>query len=234
MRTIVLSAFILLFFTASSQTKNFIDQPYIEVNGKADTLIIPDEIFIWVQISESQNKREPLEETEKKMVQGLRTLGINTERDLATNDMGSYYQFAFFRKNIIKSRRYILKVGDAPIAGRVFMLLEDINISNAGIERVNHSEMSRLRNLVLTKAGENARARAIALTKPLNQVLGVAVYINDNDISEVRQAGRNHAMLEAKVKQEQERSFYGGGDVSNIGFEKIRIASDVNVKFLLK
>ena len=38
-----------LFTSLSStlaQTKNFIDQPYIEVGGYADTLITPNQIFI--------------------------------------------------------------------------------------------------------------------------------------------------------------------------------------------
>ena len=41
--------FLLLIFTnfiCYSQTKNFIDQPYIEVKASVDTLVIPDKIFM--------------------------------------------------------------------------------------------------------------------------------------------------------------------------------------------
>lgn len=31
-----------LAITSLSQTKNFLDQPYLEVTGKADTLVTPD------------------------------------------------------------------------------------------------------------------------------------------------------------------------------------------------
>jgi len=47
---------ILLFLFGTAQSKNFIDQPYIEVNGTADSLVTPDEIFIKITISENDNK----------------------------------------------------------------------------------------------------------------------------------------------------------------------------------
>ncbi|MEO6221546.1 MAG: hypothetical protein ABIO81_14020 [Ginsengibacter sp.] len=36
--------FVLLFLLSQAQTKNFIDLPYIGVNGNADTLLTPNEI----------------------------------------------------------------------------------------------------------------------------------------------------------------------------------------------
>lgn len=57
MRKIIFLLFLFLeFSTAKSQTKNFIDQPYIEVNGTVDTLITPDEIFIKIIISERDTR----------------------------------------------------------------------------------------------------------------------------------------------------------------------------------
>ena len=58
-----------LALTASAQTKNFIDQPHIEVDGVADTLITPDEIYIKIIISEKDTRdRQSVEELEKRMV----------------------------------------------------------------------------------------------------------------------------------------------------------------------
>ena len=38
------------FITISTygQTKNFIDQPYIDTTAKVDTLVVPDQIFITI------------------------------------------------------------------------------------------------------------------------------------------------------------------------------------------
>ena len=71
-----------------SQSKNFIDQPFIDVTGHANTSVIPNEIFIKIIISERDTKNKvSVEEMESRMVDSLATLGINTEKDLETNDL---------------------------------------------------------------------------------------------------------------------------------------------------
>ena len=102
--------FITLLFSAinlggQAQTKNYIDQPYIEVSGYADSLVTPNEIYIRINISESDTRDKiPVEESESKMVAGLKALGINTEKDLTTNDLGSNYRFYLLKqKDVLKT-----------------------------------------------------------------------------------------------------------------------------------
>jgi len=76
------------------QTKKFIDQPYMEVNGYADTLVIPNLIYISVIISEKGNgDRVSVEERENKMIAAFKSMGISPETDLTINDMLSNYKF---------------------------------------------------------------------------------------------------------------------------------------------
>ncbi|HEU4576082.1 MAG TPA: SIMPL domain-containing protein [Chitinophagaceae bacterium] len=174
--------FLLTVFIGQSQTtKNFIDQPYIEVNGYADTAITPDEIYIKIIISEKDTKDKiSLEELEIKMVNALKNMGINTDKDLTTSDVVSNFKYYFLRgKEAVKTKQYILKVSDAVTVTKVISQLEDLDISNTSIDRVNYSDMENMKNLVRTKAVENAKASAVALTKPLNQTVGVAIYISD-------------------------------------------------------
>ncbi len=185
MNRIILST--LLFFTlnlaAKAQNKNYIDQPYIDVSGYADSLVIPNEIYIRINISEKDTRdRVPVETSELKMVEGLKALGLNTEKDLSTNDLGSNYRFYLLKqKDVMKTKQYLLKVGDAVTASKVFMLLEDLDISNTSIDRVEHSEFESIKNLTRIKAVENAKQKATALTKPLNQIVGQAIYLTDNE-----------------------------------------------------
>ena len=84
----IISIFLATFFTGQTQTKNFIDQPYIDVTGRADTSVIPNEIFIKIIITEKDTRdRISIEELENRMVDSLKTLGISTERDLVTSDL---------------------------------------------------------------------------------------------------------------------------------------------------
>ena len=140
----------LIVLAGQSQTKNFIDQPYIEVNGTADTAITPNEIYIKIIISEADTKNKiSVEDLETKMVNALKTLGINTETDLTTSDVASNFKYYFLKgKDILKTKEYILKVGDAVTMTKVITQLEDLGISNTSIDRVDHSNLENIKKRI--------------------------------------------------------------------------------------
>jgi uncharacterized protein YggE len=230
--TLTVLLFSTLHFVGQAQTKNFIDQPYLDVTGYADSLVIPNEIYIDINISEKDSRdRVSIEEYETKMVDGLKTLGLNPEKDLTTNDLGSNYRFYLLKqKDVMKSKQYILKVTDAVTASKVFMLLEDLEISNTSIERVDHSEKENIKNITRTKAVENAKTKAISLTKPLNQTVGQAVYMTDNETTGNLLEGRAAGVIVAGYgkKRTSEK------ELPKIEFEKIKVSTTVSVKFILK
>ena len=54
-KTSFLFIFCLIVTNGFTQTKNFIDQPYIETRVKVDTLIAPDRIYLNILISEKDS-----------------------------------------------------------------------------------------------------------------------------------------------------------------------------------
>src|SRR5688572_6769698 len=120
-----------------AQTKTFLDQPYLEVTGSADSLVTPNEIYIKILLTEKDTKdKTSVEEQEAKMVNALKNLGIPVEKDLTTSDMVSNFRTYLFKgKEVLKSKQYILKVRDAGTASKVFISLEDLEISNTSIDR---------------------------------------------------------------------------------------------------
>lgn len=219
--------------TILSQTKNFIDQPYIEVAGYADTAVTPNEIYIRIVISERDSKDKiPVEVQEGKMIVGLKGLNINTEKDLTTSDMLSNYRYYFLKhKDILKSKEYILKVTDAETASKVFIQLEDIGISNTSINSVDHSDLETIKNECRIKAIENAQKKAIALTKPIMQTVGNAIHITDNETN-------FDNLLKGRVAGVQING-YGSLDkrkyeAPKIEFEKIKVSATISAKFILK
>jgi len=234
MKNLTLLAFMLsTFLLANSQTKNFIDQPYIEVSGNADTLVTPNEIYIRIILSEKDTRdRVSIEDLELKMVSALKGLGLDTEKDLTTSDMTSNFKFNLLKsKDVIKTKIYTLKVTDAVTASKVFMKLEEIGISNTSIERVDHSDLDNLKNKMRTKAIADAKERAVALTKPLNQTIGSAIHIVDTDNNVSQQ-------LQGRVAGIQIRGYssFSNNDkeLPKIEFEKIKVTASINAKFILK
>jgi len=234
MKRLTLSAFTLFsILFANSQTKNFIDQPFIEVSGTADTLVTPNEIFIRIMLSEKDTRdRVSIEELEQKMVTALKGLGLDTDKELTTSDMTSNFKFYLLKsKDVIKTKMYTLKVTDAITASKVFMKLEEIGISNTSIESVAHSDLDNLKNKMRTNAILNAKKRAIALTQPLNQTVGAAINIVDTDDNISQQLQGRVAGIQISGISSFNNKYE---DLPKIEFEKIKVTASINAKFILK
>lgn len=220
---------------ASAQSKNFIDQPYIEVNGSFDTLVTPDEIFIRIVISERDTRdRESVEDLERDMFNALKKVGIDVDKNLTTSNMGSDFKSYIFKgKEVVKSKSYLLKVPDAVIATKVFIELEELDISNVSIDHVSRSDIRSLENIVRAKAIVDARSRATTLTAAIDQQVGPAIHINENDL-EISTRRNLTTMSEVVVVGYSASGVDKKREFPKIEFEKIKVSNQVAVKFLLK
>ena len=91
-----------------AQTKNFIDQNYIEVTGKAEMEVVPDKIYINVLISEKDTKNKTsVSELENLMIIKLKEIGVDIEKDLFIKDMSSNIKLHLLAKSkILLSKEY--------------------------------------------------------------------------------------------------------------------------------
>ena len=176
-----LTQILILFFsmTATCQEKNFIDKPYIEVEGKSDTLVTPNRIYIDVLITEKDTKgKKSVEDLEKEMFTKLQVIGIDVKKDVFMKDMLSTFKKYFLKStDIQKSKSYSILVFDATQTTKVFIGLEEIGISNVNIEKTEHSESEKIQLKINSKAIENAKATAESYLNPLNQKVGKAIFI---------------------------------------------------------
>lgn len=215
-----------------AQNKNFIDQPYLEVSGMADTSVTPDEIYLHIQISEADTKgKTSVEDLERKMVDALKSLGIDPEKNLFTSDLASNFQSYFLRgKQILKSKDYLLKVSTAVQATQVLIQLQNMGISNVSLDHVDYSKKEQVRNRMLAKAIEDAHAKAKSMVMPLHQNIGKAIHI-------VETSGGPIMPLQANAMKMSVRTYVQGQEAEplpQIDFEKIKIQSSVNVVFALE
>lgn len=227
---------ILTSFITFSQEKNFIDKPYLEVQGKADTLVTPNRIYIDVLISEKDVKgKKSVEELENDMLNKLKTLGIDVDKNVAMQDMMSNYKKFFLKQtDIQKLKSYSILVYDAKTTAKVFIGLEEVGLSNVRIDKLEHSEEKKLQLLMNSKAIENAKANAVSFTKPLGQTVGKAIFIGNiiNSVSQLSGyvAGISIRGASSIKKYDQQSENYN----TNIEFEKITISSEIGVRFALE
>ena len=164
-----------------SAQKNFLDQPYIEVAASADTLVVPDRIYVSITLNEADSKnKKSVEEQEKQLETILKKLKINTDKDLSVLDYSSSFKKYFLKgQNILKTKKYSLLVRDAYTLANVIISLEEVGISNTEVEKVEYSKYRELLLELRSEAVKRSRITADKLVKPLNQKAGKALYISD-------------------------------------------------------
>ncbi|WP_295334793.1 SIMPL domain-containing protein [Flavobacterium sp.] len=234
MKKIILLLVVFSSVLLHSQEKNFIDKPYLEVHGKADTLVTPNRIYIDVLISEKDTKgKKSVEELENEMLNKLQSLGIDTEKNVTMQDMMSNYKKFFLKQtDIQKAKSYSILVYDAKATAKVFIGLEEVGISNVRIDKLEHSEEAKLQLLMNTKAMENAKANAVSFTKPLGQNIGKALFVSQHKNVAYR-GNVNQIRIRGYAS---ERKYDAQSDKYNteIEFEKITVTSEVITRFALE
>ncbi|AMC10231.1 hypothetical protein Lupro_02730 [Lutibacter profundi] len=215
-----------------SQTKNFIDQPFIETRSKVDTLITPDRIYLSILITEKDTKgRISVEELENNMAVKLKDLGIDLDKQISLSDLSSNFKKYFLRqKDVLKSKAYSLIVYDALTAGKVIMELEKINISNVFLEKTEYSKIEKLKLELKSKAIEKAKRNAIAMLNPLNQIVGNAIFISDLGYISTQLSGRVAGIQIRGMSSLKENRF----KPIDIEFKKIKVESEVLIKFKIE
>ena len=233
MKRIFLTFLILVCAKSLSQTKNFIDLPYIETSAKVDTLVIPDRIYLNISITEKDTKGKiSVEELETKMNEKLKSLGIVTEKQLTLNDLSSNYKKYFLKQqDILKNKNYTLLVYNAKIAGKVIIALEEIEISNVNLEKTEYSKAEEMILTLKSEAILKAKNQAISMTKPLNQKVGSAIYISDFSNIVNMLSGRVAGIQIRGARSLEEKDKY---EPINIEFEKIKIETEVKATFKLE
>lgn len=223
--------FLVLLFAISSvigysQSKNFIDQPYLETTAKVDSLVKPDRIYLSILIQEKEDRdRTSLEKQEREMAAVLENLGIDLKKQLKIEDLASNYKKYFLRKkSVLKSKAYELVVYDGLSASKVLVYLEVKGISNVQMTKTAYSKTEALKLILRSKAILKAKAQGVSLTKPLEQTLGKAIYISDkyntNNYYYQRNSRMKMAFDSANVEQPIDLEFSG-----------IKIESEVMVRF---
>lgn len=115
--------FLIFLFSASQllAQKNYLDQPFIETTARADSLVVPDKIFISIHLNESDSKnKKSVEEQERQLESVLKNLNIDTHKDLSLLDFSSNFKQYFLKgQSVIKTKMYSLLVRDALTAAKV-------------------------------------------------------------------------------------------------------------------
>ncbi|MCE1199306.1 MAG: SIMPL domain-containing protein [Marinilabiliales bacterium] len=209
--------------------------PYVEVTGKGEMEVVPDQIYLKIVLNEKEMKgKMNLEATEKKMVAKLSEIGVDIRKDLSIRDLASNWKSNWLTgSEALLTKEYQLLVHDTKVLKQVFVEFQKLDISNVTLDRLDHSRMEELRKEVKIQAVKSAKEKAVMLAQAIDQTIGKALYIQEIEYPNLynammgRVAGAN-VQIRGAVATGQE------GAAPDLEFEKLKLQYSVLARFELK
>ena len=229
----------LLYFTAISQET--IKQKTINASGIAQMEVVPDEIYVQIELREYDKKggsKTDIDVIKNDFLKAALSTGLS-ETDISVQGyQGWDGNFWLYRKSKKKnpdlkaSITYQVKLATTRKMDELVQKLDDEATQNFFISRVSHSKIQEFKKQLKIKAVQSAREKATYLAAAINETAGEALTINEpNEINTYPVP--MYARMKAAAPAESMDS--GGNDqAANIDFKKIKLQYEVNVVFALK
>ena len=227
-RFILAAAVALLALPAAAQVQEAFPS-YIQVNGRAEREIAPDEFYLQIVINERDSKgKVSVESQQRDMIAVLKRLGVNVEKQLKVANLSS----EFFKKNTsVATAKYQLQLGSSAEVGKVWQALDGLGISNVSILKVSHSQLERYKSEVRVEAMRNAKQNAATLAEAIGQTIGKCFYVYDSNNDVMPVFYNNMAVMRsAKAFDAAEAAT----EEEPLDFKTIKLQYSVQAKFVLE
>jgi hypothetical protein len=235
----ILATLTLLFFgwTGFSQAVQTPFPRTITVTGTAEMEIIPDEIYVQVDLKEYDKKGQGKVGMEK-----IKQDFLNTVKALSLPDSlisiaaydglngNPWYRKKHKKDELYASISYLIKLKNSKQVDDLVERLDDNATQNFFIQRTASSRMAELRKKLKMEAVKAAREKAVYLAEAINENIGEAVTINEPMEylvpfpQDLRMANKSMVMQGRAAED----------NATPVDFKKIRLKYDVTVVFALK
>ncbi len=228
-RAIVLVAVALMALPAAAQVQEAFPS-YIQVNGRAEREIAPDEFYLQIVIAERDSKGKITVESQRRdMIAALKRQGVDVEKQLKVANLSSEF---FKKKTSVATAKYQLELHSAAEVSKVWQALDALGISNVSIAKVTHSQIERFKEEVRVEAMRNARQTAASLAEAVGQTIGRCFYVYDSNYDVVPAYYNNSVMLRTKGTYDAAEG--AADEEEQLDFKTIRLQYNVQTKFVLE
>jgi len=210
---------------------------FIEATGSSETEIVPDEIYITITLQERQDGKDKLtiEKQEDDLKQNLKEVGIDISNLSLNTANADFRKIKSFKKDVVTSKSYVLKVGNADMVTKVYERLDKINAHDAYISKLNHTKILEFTKENRIKAIKAAKDKVDYLAAAVGNQLGAPIQITEtlNSVENNPHGYYYNGRMSNAVQS------YGGMENSEsvgdeISFKKIKIKASFLVKYEIK
>ena len=245
MKKLIIPAIFFLFTaTISAQQAQpvFTSNPFpktITVSGSAEMEIIPDQIYVNVELKEYQKKGEDkknIETIKKQFLEAAKAIGIPDSAISIVSFTGDNPYFRKKRKkdpNLFAGITYQVKFKTSDLMDMLVEKLDDDATQSFSIVSTDHSKMTEFRRQLKIGAVKAAKEKGIYLTDAIGEKLGEAITIKEpnefyptwRENAFASNAGYNPFTL---AKPEP------GDNIQLVDFKKMKLRYEVEVVFAIK
>lgn len=227
---------LLSFYSISQET---IKQKTIIASGIAEMEVVPDEIYVQVELREYDKKggtKVDIDAIKNDFLKAALSIGLS-ENDISVQGyQGWDGNFWLYKKNKKKnpdlkaSITYQVKLSTTKKMDELVQKLDDEATQSFFIARVSHSKIQEFKKQLKIQAVKSAKEKANYLAEAINEKAGQALTINEpNEITSFPPPIFANRMM--KVAAENLDS--GNEQAPNIDFKKIKLQFEVSVVFAL-
>jgi uncharacterized protein YggE len=214
----------------------------IKVSGSAEMEIIPDEVFVNIEIREYQKKGEDkkdLETLKNSFSEACRSVGIadSMVSIVAYSGYNDYYTWKKNKKktpDMMASVTYQVKFKSSKTMDELVAKLDDEATRGFQIVATNHSRMTEFRKQLKIQAIKTAKAKGIYLTEAIDEKLGEAIDIEEPNEGAASSSGNWSNGRVTPLRSQAITTYNSEESTGEIGFKKIKLRFEVNVEFALK
>ncbi|MBS1512250.1 MAG: SIMPL domain-containing protein [Bacteroidetes bacterium] len=216
----------------------------ISVSGSAEMEIVPDQIYVQVDLQEYKKKGENKVDIEK-----IKTDFLNKCKQVGLPDSvisiasygGSNYNSWYWKKrkkdpDLYASISYQVIFKESKKMDELVDILDDDATANFQIVKLYHSKMPEFRKQLKIQAVKAAKDKGVYLTEAVNEKLGEAITIQEpeEDAASNNNNGRYYNMANAVSQMRMKEEKFGDNESGGVSFKKIKLRYEVNVVFALK
>ncbi|QSE96924.1 SIMPL domain-containing protein [Fulvivirga lutea] len=223
---LLLIALILVTTVVQAQVESRVKK--IEVNGKAEMEVIPDEIYLQIALKEYKSglKKVDINTLEAGLVKAVKQLNLG-ENNLTVDNIYGYNWDWKKRKSdeFLATKSFKLKVNNLKMLNDLIEKLDADGVNSINIAEVSHSRIDEYRRELKIKALQAAKAKATALLASIDEEIGGALEIQEVGQYDAPMYARNTMMMEAKMD---------GGYQSDLEYKNITISSEIRAVFEIR
>lgn len=214
----------------------------ISVTGSAAMEVIPDEIYVQVDLREYKKKGEEKTDIDKiktDFLASCKAAGI-ADSNISVASYDGYNLANIWKRrkkdpDLLASITYQLKFNNTKLLDDLVNRLDDEATNNFRITRTSHSKIVEYRKQLKIMAVKAAKEKAIYLAESVNEQVGPAITITEpeesvnSDVQALRLRGEN-SLYSNTISQ---AGGYGNTD-SGVDYRKLKLRFEVKVLFALK